>query len=81
MKNKEPTHICANCGFKGRPVKQTKGSFALELLLWIVFLIPGVAYTIWRMTTTQEVCPKCKTPNMLPLDTPKGRELEQSFLA
>jgi hypothetical protein len=71
--------ICANCGFQGKPKNETKGSIWIELVLWVVFILPGVLYSVWRMTTKQDVCPKCKQPAMIPLDTPKGQELAQKF--
>jgi len=67
--------FCANCGYGGNPIKVVKGSFFIELILWIFFLIPGLIYSIWRLTTKALVCPKCKTPNMVPLSTPKGQLL------
>ena len=81
MFNKEPTHICTKCGYQGRPVTKTKGSLFLELILWLMFLLPGVLYSIWRLTTRAKVCPKCKTPNMIPFDTPKGWEMLKEEIA
>ncbi|MCK9356289.1 MAG: hypothetical protein M0R22_03945 [Dehalococcoidia bacterium] len=55
-----------------------KGSFWIELILWIFFILPGLVYSLWRLTTRTRVCPKCGEPNMIPLDTPKGQELAQA---
>jgi len=71
--------ICANCGYIGRPKKYTRGSFVIEVFLWLLFLLPGIIYSIWRLTTKVKVCPKCKAPNMIPENTPKGRELMARF--
>lgn len=78
---KKITHICSNCGFQGKTKKVTRGSIEIELVLWLLLILPGVIYSIWRMTTKTEVCPKCKTPNMLPIDTPKGKDLAQVQLS
>jgi hypothetical protein len=67
--------ICANCGCSGKPKKITKGSFWIELILWLSFFVPGLIYSIWRCTTRYWACPKCKAPNMVPLDTPRGQQL------
>lgn len=64
---------CSHCGTVARPVTMTKGTFVLEVLLWLLFLLPGMLYTLWRLTTRQKVCPGCGTPNMLPLDSPKAK--------
>ncbi len=73
------SYICTSCGYRGKPKKWTKGSFAIELLLWFFFLIPGLIYTIWRLTSKAEVCPSCKQPTMIPLHTPMGQKLMREF--
>jgi len=57
---------CPNCGTVAKPKKVTKGSFLIEVFLWLLFIIPGVIYSLWRLTTKAEVCPKCGAPNMIP---------------
>jgi hypothetical protein len=71
--------ICANCGCSGKPKKITKGSFFIELILWLFFFVPGLIYSIWRCTTRYWACPKCKAPNMVPLDTPRGQKLLEEY--
>jgi hypothetical protein len=68
-------YVCGNCGFVGQPKKITKGSFVIELVLWLCFLLPGLLYSLWRLTTRAEVCPSCKTPGMIPADSPVGKKL------
>lgn len=41
--------ICPNCGFSGCPKTITKGSFSVELILWLFFILPGVDYSVWRL--------------------------------
>lgn len=67
--------ICRTCGFAGNPDRFTEGSILIELVLWFTFLIPGVLYSIWRLTTRRDVCAKCKSGAIIPLDTPMGRKL------
>jgi hypothetical protein len=64
---------CPNCGTVSAPIKRVKGSFAIELLLWFCFLVPGLIYSVWRLTTKDSVCPSCGAPNMIPADSPKAR--------
>ena len=71
--------ICSNCGYKGKPKKITKGSIFIEIILWIALIIPGVIYSIWRLTTRHEACPQCGATNMVPLDSPRGRKLIEEF--
>ena len=73
--------ICANCGTTAIPVKHTKGNLLIEIILWIMFIIPGLIYSIWRLTTKEDVCPKCKAPNPIDLKSPRGVKLVQEFSA
>ena len=66
---------CANCGSVGFPKTYTKGSFGLELLLWLCFLIPGVFYSVWRLSSRYRGCPICGAPNMIPASSPRAKEL------
>lgn len=67
--------ICRNCGTIGKPKMRTKGSFLIELVLWLCFIVPGVFYSLWRLTTKEKVCPSCGATNMVPLNSPVGLEL------
>lgn len=67
--------ICANCGFKGTPKKVTKENILIEIILWLFFIIPGLIYSIWRLTTKYKACPKCGATNMVPIDSPIGKKL------
>ncbi len=64
---------CSNCGIVGTPKKRVKGSFWVEVLLWLCFVVPGMIYSVWRLTTQDVVCPSCGAPNMIPVDSPKAR--------
>jgi hypothetical protein len=64
---------CTNCGTVARPRQQIKGSFLIEVMLWLCFLVPGIIYSIWRLTTKAIVCPRCGAPNMIPTASPKAR--------
>jgi hypothetical protein len=65
---------CPHCGHIGIPKIETPGTFAVELLLWVCFLLPGLAYTLWRLARRRPVCPRCGTPHMIPRDTPRAVE-------
>lgn len=71
-----PQFICTACGSRIFPVKETRGSFAMEILLWLLLIVPGLIYSLWRLTTKRLVCPKCKSDKFIPVDSPKG----QAFL-
>ena len=64
---------CTNCGTVAPPKKVTRGSFLIEVMLWLCFLLPGLIYSIWRLTSRALVCPKCGAPNMIPVDSPRAK--------
>ncbi len=68
-------YICTICGHVGYPVKRYKGSFLVELALWLCLGLPGLIYTIWRSNSGYYACPKCNNPGMIPIDTPMGKKL------
>jgi len=68
-------YICAGCGSKTYGKSYTKGSMGIELLLWICFIVPGLIYSVWRLTTTAKVCSKCKSADIVDPDTPRGKKL------
>jgi len=69
--------MCTNCGHVGKPKRYTKGSMIVELGLWICFLIPGLIYSIWRLSSRYDGCPKCRASNMVPLTSPVAQKLLQ----
>jgi hypothetical protein len=68
-------YICTVCNYIGTPKREAKGSVGVEIVLWIFFIIPGLIYSIWRVSNKTLLCPKCKSDHMIPLDTPMGQKL------
>lgn len=66
---------CGNCGHVGPAQHVTPGSIAVELLLWLCLLVPGLVYSLWRLSARRDVCAKCGAGQLLPLDTPKGAQI------
>jgi len=67
--------VCTMCGFKGKPRRMTRGSFVMEVILWLCLIAPGLIYSVWRLTSRYEGCPKCHGAAMIPLDSPLARKL------
>ena len=65
--------MCLQCGSVGDTKRFMKGSILTELILWLFFLLPGLIYSIWRHSTVAQVCSKCESPNVIPLDSPVAR--------
>lgn len=56
---------CPNCKYEGEAKSETPGYFLIELILWCIFLIPGLIYSIWRLCSRHSVCPKCGWKNVV----------------
>lgn len=71
--------ICQNCGTIGQPRIETKGSIAIEIILWLCLIIPGLVYSIWRLCSKYRACPACRSADMIGTDTPRGKLLAEQF--
>lgn len=72
--------VCTNCGHVGETTTVTKGHFALEVVLWLLFLVPGLIYSVWRLTTRHQACPHCGNSNLLPPDAPMAQKFLREHL-
>jgi hypothetical protein len=72
--------ICLQCGsVSKRAVRTIQGSFLLECFLWLLFILPGVIYSVWRLTTKAKVCPACSSREIVPLASPLGQKLQREL--
>lgn len=71
--------ICTMCGSTGNVKRVTNGSLLIELVLWLCFFVPGLIYSIWRMTTRHNACAFCGSKAVVPLDSPVGARLMKQF--
>lgn len=74
-----PTVICSACGTRGIPQRITPGSTLIELVLWLCFLLPGLIYSIWRLSARRNACAICAASALVPLNSPMGKQLTQRF--
>jgi hypothetical protein len=74
--------ICTTCGARtDTPQSQTKGSFAIEVVLWLALIIPGLLYSLWRQSTRRKVCPTCGNATLILANTPDGRKRAEQLKA
>jgi len=66
---------CVSCGHIGKPLKKKKGSSWIELLLWICVLLPGLCYSIWRLSSKYIACEICKSATLQPIEAAKVEKL------
>lgn len=68
--------LCATCLTVGSPKTVARGSFWIEVVLWLCFLVPGLLYSIWRLTTKHKACAACGGTQLVPLDSPMAGRLQ-----
>lgn len=54
-----PVVHCPNCQHTGKAKLAIGGNLAIELVLWLTFLIPGLLYHLWRNSTMRYSCSAC----------------------
>ena len=74
------TKFCPSCDSFTSGKKETRGHFALEVLLWLCFLLPGFIYSIWRLSSKHMTCSQCGASNLIAFNSPKAKkELGQDY--
>lgn len=66
--------VCTACGYVGEPATATKGSFGVELVLWLCFIVPGLIYSIWRLSSRHDACPSCGQTALIPAGSPMANK-------
>lgn len=67
--------LCAQCGTMTDPRRVTKGSFWMEAALWLLFLLPGLIYSIWRLSSRHDACAACGSRDLIPADSPRAQAI------
>lgn len=70
--------VCKECGYQGSSKRKVKGSLLMEIILWCLFIIPGLIYSIWRFTSAHSVCASCGKDSIIPENSPLGLKLTAS---
>lgn len=78
--SKKPMH-CMSCGADSHPTVAAKGSTGIELILWICFIVPGLIYSIWRLSNKGMKCPTCGSENLIPLESPAAIKHKKDLAA
>lgn len=61
---------CTSCGTEGPSKKVTKGSLLIEIILWLCFIVPGLIYSVWRVSSRHQACPSCGATTLVPPNSP-----------
>jgi len=66
--------VCATCGVIGEPLGFGCLEIGLMLFLCCFFLLPGIIYALY-VDSRAKSCKECGAKTLVPLDSPKGREI------
>jgi DNA-directed RNA polymerase subunit RPC12/RpoP len=60
--------FCTACHEIDKPATRVKGSLGLEILLWLLLIVPGLIYSLWRSTSAARVkqCRHCGSRELVP---------------
>lgn len=72
---KGPVRVCTVCHHQGQAKQRTSGSMGIELVLYLFFIVPGLIYSLWRLSTRKWVCASCGAEALVPPDSPAGKLL------
>lgn len=61
---------CMTCGTDATPSSAVKGSFLIEIILWACFIVPGLIYSVWRVSSRYQACPDCGSIAIVPNQSP-----------
>lgn len=67
--------VCTECGHLGHTVVVTRGALRTELILWLALIVPGLLYSLWRLTTRALGCQLCQGRHVIPASSPIGKKL------
>lgn len=68
-------YICRACWLVATPKIIAKGSYLIEIMLWCLFIIPGIFYSSWRHISKDKVCPACSSLAVVPINSSMGKKL------
>jgi len=83
--------FCTTCGTTGSPKRSVQGSFAVELILWILGI--GIAaimfwpaifvpliYSLYRIFSSRSrTCRSCGAATLVPLDSPVAQKMRREL--
>jgi len=69
--------VCRDCWSISQPTqnKELRGSAFITVLLLLMYIIPGIIYMVWRRGDKSIICTKCRSKNLVPVDSPMGQKI------
>jgi hypothetical protein len=73
--------LCTSCGSVVEAQYREKGSLGTEIILWLMGILPGIAYSVWRRSSSHWACPECSSTGLIPVDSPRAIEIQRRVAA
>ena len=70
-------YICMECGCQRDPIDAKRGLLVIEIFMWLLYILPGVIYSIWRRVRKHKVCPNCRNPSMVLTSSSRAMEMRR----
>ena len=76
--------VFTRCLEQIQPKSVVKGSFIIELALWLSafvwlpLIVLGMVYTLWRVFSWHKACLRCGSNELVPLNSERARPLMNS---
>jgi hypothetical protein len=68
--------VCTRCEAIAAPRVSRRGSGGAEVVLWLLVLLPGLAYSIWRSSGEPvRTCTSCGSTAVVRPDSPAGQRV------
>ena len=74
-------YLCTECGCQRDPINAKRGLLVIEIFMWLLYILPGVIYSIWRRVRTLQVCPKCRNPSIILTSSTRAMEMRRLLKA
>ena len=72
--------ICKNCNYIGEvDGGEMRGNFWVSTILWTLYMIPGIIYSIWRRSAKKR-CKKCGSGSLIKLNSAEGKKAMEKIL-
>jgi ABC-type Mn2+/Zn2+ transport system permease subunit len=73
--------FCTTCGHEGETKTLTRGNLAVEIVLWLCLIIPGLVYSVWRLASRTEACSSCGATTLVPSNSPVAVKMRKDLSA
>jgi hypothetical protein len=79
MASQPPQVFCTRCYTVAVPRKITAGSTFIELFFWLLFILPGMLYHVWRHDNATYTCSSCGGRKFISPGSPRARLIAKAL--